>query len=226
MVDDLVACFRAGSDDEIQNTRRDSRGFEDFRDANGSSWGDRCRFEDDCVSRDERGCDLPHRNGDRKVPRSDAGNDAKRLLDRVGEVQRQLGRDSLAIHASRLARAKLRDVDRALQFAARLRDRLAFFMRQELRELFFALFHQTRSLRDDASARGRGCRSPTAKRLGGGVDGRARFLASRVADGADHVVDIRRIDVWSSAAGRRLDPFPVDKIAVSIHRSAGIYHVL
>ena len=75
-------------------------------------------LEDDSVSRDQRGCDLPHGNRDREVPRRNTRDDAKRLLDRIGEVQRQLGRDRFAVHASRLTRAEFSNIDRALQLTA------------------------------------------------------------------------------------------------------------
>ncbi len=41
-------------------------------------------------------------------------DDAVRLLDGVGEIRRQFGLDRLAVQASRLARAEVRDVGRAL----------------------------------------------------------------------------------------------------------------
>src|SRR6185503_3059095 len=205
------------SENEVQNTGRDARGFEDLRDPDRSCGRDRRGFENDCVSCNESRRNLPNRNRDRKIPGRHTRDHAEWLFDRVGEVQRQLGGNGLAIHASRLARTKLSDIDRTLQLTARLRDRLAFFVCEKLCELFFVLLQQARGFGDDATTGGSRCRPPTAKRGGGCFNSRARFFASRLPDGAEDVVGVGWVDVLSSACGGGFQPFAADKIAISVH---------
>src|SRR5690348_174568 len=96
-------------------------------------------------------------------------------------------------------------------------------MREQLRELFFVLFEQTRGFADDATARRRRCRTPTAKRARRRFNRGTRFLARRLTDRAEHVVRVRGVDVLRGSSGGGFSPFAADKIAISSHRSACEY---
>src|SRR5713226_7272946 len=140
MIDDFVAGIRTRSENKIQNAGRHTGLFKDFNDAHGGGWRQRGGLEHNGVSGYQRRRNFPRRNRHRKIPRRYASNYAQRLLDRIDEVRWQLGKNRLAVHAPRLARAKLSNIDRALHLAARLAESFTLFARENLRQLIFRFF--------------------------------------------------------------------------------------
>src|ERR1051325_3915987 len=130
MAHNLVTGLRPRAENQVEHARGQTRFGENLRDANGRRGRVRRGLEDDRVARDERGRELPDGDRDGEVPRGYDCDDAVRLSQGVCEVRRKLGRNRLAVHAPRLARAELRDVYRALQLAARLPDGLALLARE------------------------------------------------------------------------------------------------
>jgi hypothetical protein len=100
-----------------------------------------------------------------------------------------------AVEASRFARAELRDVDRALQLAARFADGLALFARQKLRQVLLIFLHQAGRAPDNATARRSGRASPLAKRFARGLDRTSRLFARRLSYLAQHVIRIGRVAI-------------------------------
>jgi hypothetical protein len=64
--------------DEVQHALRQAGAVQDIDDPPGTARHQIGRFEDDGVAVAERRGDLPGRNGDRKIPRRDDADDAKR----------------------------------------------------------------------------------------------------------------------------------------------------
>ena len=79
------------------------------------------------VAANEGRGNLPSRNGDGEVPRSDDAHHAQRTLDGVGDRVRQLGRSRVPEHAAALAGGVLNDVHCPLDLAICVANGLALF---------------------------------------------------------------------------------------------------
>ena len=143
---------------------------------------------------DERGRDLPARDGDGEVPRRDRADDADRLADAHLELVGHLRRRRLAEEAAALAGHVVGHVDRFLDVAAGLGAHLAHLAHHQLGQLVLAV--------DEPLARpGRGPR----RGCGAGVEAPALVGLLRGLDGA---VDVgHRTSAGTSRSSRRVAGF-------------------
>ena len=217
MPDDRIADLAPAAENQIEHAGRQSALREDLDDQGGGERRQARRFEDDGIARHERGRDFPNRDRDGKVPRRDDGDGSDRLLQCVAEVVRQLGRNGLARDPPRLAREEFDDVDGALDFAARLGQRLALFPRERFGQLLPPLFHAPLDLEQDLATHRRGRLPPSVERVPRRVarlGGLRRGRGGRLRDDVAYVGGIDVLD--ASALG--FPPVAADEVLESSHR--------
>ena len=159
--DQLGADLRAGPGQHVEHAGREPRLGEALGDV---ETGARClvaELEDDRVAVDEGGCELPHGDRDREVPRRDQADDAERPAHRVEPLERNRRGVDLADRAPRLARGEAQDRRGAGRLHSRLAERLAHLGRHVLRDLLRPRLDRVRGLRQERRARRRGEASPS-----------------------------------------------------------------
>ena len=142
VLDQPFAHRPACADDDVEHALRYARlqrqAFQLQRGERRQSRG----LEDDRVARRERRTHLPGRDGDRKVPGHDQGDDAQRFAERHVDPARDW--NGVAQEALGSTGVVVEDVDNHSDLAARVTDRLAHVARLELSQLFGAAGHGLR----------------------------------------------------------------------------------
>ena len=142
----------------------------------------------------------------RKIPRRDRAADADRLLDREQPRIRPLRRNGFAIDAARFFGEEL-DIGAAdIDFAERLRQRLALLRGQDQREVLAVGDDQVEPFAQDVGALLGGELGPGRKRALGGFDGLRRFRRAHDR----HFRKLDAIDRIGHGTGRRAGPGAVD----------------
>ncbi len=217
IVDQRLADDRAAAHHQVEHAGGNAGLRQDLGERPRAAGHEIGGLEHDGVAVGERRRDLPRRNRDREIPRRDEADDADRLARHLdvdaGPHRRQL----VAGEPQHFAGEELEDVPGARRFADAFGQRLAFLARQEAAELVLA----REDLRADAvehvrALLDRACRPRRERRFRRG-DRRARLRRVGLRVLADHVADVRRIEV--GRGGGAGDPFAGDEIAVDVgHR--------
>ena len=139
---EAVAGLFAEAVDDVDDAGREARLGEELDEPFGEEGRVLGRLEDDGVSADERGRELPGRDRDREVPGRDRADDPDRQPDGHLELVAQLGRCRLAEHAASFAGHVDRHVDRLLYVSAGLGEHLPHLVAHQLRELLLVAREQ------------------------------------------------------------------------------------
>ena len=196
VLDEALADRLAAAVDDVEDAGGEAGLLEDLDEALAEHRRVARGLEHDGVSADERGRNLPARDGDGEVPRGDRADNADRLANAHLELVRHLRRRRLAEEAAALAGHVEGHVDGFLDVAARLGANLAHLAHHQLGQLVLALDEPLRDAEEDFAAPGRRRQAPALvgllRRLDRAVDvvlGRARERADRLAGGG-----IRRVE--------------------------------
>ena len=187
--DQLGADGRAGPGQHVEDAGREAGLGEALGDV---ETGARClvaELEDDRVAVDEGGCELPHRDRDREVPRRDEADDAERPAHRVEPLERHRRGVDLADRAPRLACGEAQDRRGARRLHSRLPERLAHLRRHVLRDPLGARVDRVRGLREVRGPRRRGEARPAGERGRSRGHRLARVVRAR---GLERARDLRR----------------------------------
>src|SRR5713101_9860044 len=132
-------------------------------------------LDDNGVARDERREHFPGWDGDRKVPRRDASDDANRVTRGNACFVGQFDGDAVAEETASFTTHVVGHVDAFLYVAARLFEYLAHLLRHSTRQLLFAAQEQLADAIEYLTAFGRRHESPFVKGGAGGGDGGVRL---------------------------------------------------
>ncbi len=217
-VEDRLADHRAASHDQVEDALGQAVPRQDLGDRPGRARHQVGRLEHHRVAVGERRGDLPGRDREREVPGRDQPDHAERL---PGHVDLDAGPDRghpLACEAQRLAREELEDLPGATGLADAVGERLALLARQQLAELLAPLQDFVAGRVEQIEALLRGASRPGGKSLLGGADRAFRGRPVGAGKGADHVLDVGRVDVGGALAA--LDPLTPDQMRLQCHGSA------
>ena len=171
----------------------------------------RGRLEDDGVSGDERGRDLPGRDRDREVPRRNDADHADRHPDRHLELVRELGRGRLPEEAPAFAAHVVAHVDRFLHVATRLGAHLPHLVRHEVRQFGLVVGHKLREAVEDLAAFRRRDEPPLRERLLRHLDRAIDVVGAGAREGADQLA-VGRADRVEGLAGGSVHPLAADVV--------------
>ena len=210
VADDRVADLAARPVDDVQHTRRQSGLHQGLRQVLHRDRDERRRLHHHGVAGNQCRRQLPGRDRDREVPRSDQPDDPERLLHRVQVRARHARRELLAADPPALSCEEAQDVDRALHLAGRLGQRLPFLGTEVPRRLVLPCREQRGSAKEDRAPGRRRRLAPGGKRLLRGFD-RCVHLAG--AAGRDLCDDLTRAGRVLAGALGLAEPFPGDQVA-------------
>ena len=211
MLDEPVADRPAPAVDDVDDPLRNA-GFVEQLDEALPERGCVCRrLEDDRVSGDERGRDLPRGDRDREVPRRDDADDADGHPDRHVELVRELGGRRLAEEAPALAAHVVAHVDRFLHVAAGLRLDLPHLVGHQIGDLGLVLEKELREAEEDLAATWSRHESPVLERLFRSSDGTIDVLGARLRERPDELAVGRACRI-EGVTGRGVDPLAADVI--------------
>ena len=223
VVDDRAREGIARSEDHVQYALRDAsidKALDHLRRT------ERCqgrRLEHDGVPGDERGRDLPRRNGDWEIPRGYAGDHAERVANRIDERAALRRRDRLAVEAQALTGRESDVRDGAIYLGERFGEGLPLLLREKTRELHAPKLHQVRGLSDHVAPLGCGCPAPLLIRGRGGVDRLDHILRPRDGRVAERFAAASWIHVADVLARGRLHPHAADVVQGGACRGRGHY---
>src|SRR6266852_2620965 len=132
-------------------------------------------LDDDGITRDERREHFPGWDGDGKVPRRDAGDDANRITYGNARFVGQFHGDAVAEEATSFTAHVVGHVDAFLHVATRLFEYLAHLLRHGTRNFLFAAQEQFANAIEYLTAFGRRHESPFVKGGASGGDGGVRL---------------------------------------------------
>ena len=155
-----IADVAARAGDEVEHALRNAGFMQDLDEPHARERRLRRRLDHHGVAGDQRGRELPRRDGDGEVPGRDQRDHAERLADGVHEHARPLGRNRVAREARAFAAEIFEDADGARHLALRLGDRLAFLAAEQIGHVVEPRFEQLRGLQQDLAAHGRRRRRP------------------------------------------------------------------
>ena len=187
MPDEPVADRAAPAVDDVDDPLRNAGFVEQLDEALPER---RCvgrRLEDDRVSGDECGCDLPRGDRNREVPRRDDADDADGHPDRHVELVRELGGRRLAEEAPAFAAHVVAHVDRFLHVAAGLRLDLPHLVGHQIGDLGLVLVKELREAEEDLAATWSRHESPVLERLFRSSDGTIDVLGARLRERPDEL---------------------------------------
>ena len=210
----------------IQDAVGQAGRLEELGQPNGARGRGRRGLQNDGVAGDQRRGDLPGRDRQRKVPRRDARHDTERLAGGKGELCRRFGTRRVAAKAAALAGHEFDDVDAALDFSARVFDRLAFFERDQPRQLLAVSVHQARGLQQYTAPSGGGRVAPCRPGFRGGAHGRLNQLEVSRAEPAEHLVGRSRVASHQIGRAGRLHALAANEVGVQTADVVGRRHGL
>ena len=135
VVEDRLADHRAAPDDQIKYAFGNAGADNDFRERVGAAGNKVGRLEDDSVAVGQRRRDFPGGDREREVPGRDDADDSERLARDLDVDIRPHAGEFLARNPQRFASEEVEDLPGAGRLADTLRERLAFFARQQAPEL-------------------------------------------------------------------------------------------
>ena len=172
--------------------------------------------------------DRQRENADDWTKYGDPWSHRRHHAHRLPRDERVIGsgdRIALAVRLQRQMREMVEEVCRRLNFAARLRDRLSGFQRNEPRQLICAFPQLRRGPPQHVPA----CRRahmrprPMVKRLARRCDGAFRFCAGRPVVPRDDVAS-RRVAPGIDLVALALDPLPADEKMIVSHLRSSCSH--
>src|SRR3989454_684600 len=160
----MVSQVSARAEHEVEHALRQTRLFENLDETDREQRGVRRRLEDNGIAEDERRHDLPGRDREGEVPRSDGRDYADRAPRAHGPLVGELRRNDVAELAAALAGDVVGHVDALLHVATRFGEDLAHLARHLARELLLATKHDLAGPVENLPALRRGMEGPGLKR--------------------------------------------------------------
>ena len=171
----------AGAGHELQRIARDARFMQHAHGFGGDERRLLGGLGDDGIAGRERGGDLAREDGERKVPGTDADDEAER------------GRGAGKQRARRLVRVVAQEVGRLAHFRDRVGVRLAGFAHDEANERVVSRFEEVGgAAQDDGALRGRD-RGESGGCAIADVERRGDFVSARMPGEADDVAPVRGV---------------------------------
>ena len=217
MLDEALADRLAAAVHDVEDARRQPGLLEDLDEALAQHRRVARGLEDDRVAADERGRDLPARDGDREVPGRDRADDADRLADAHLELVRHLRRRRLAEEAPALAGHVEGHVDRLLDVAAGLGAHLPHLAHHQLGQLVLVLDEALRDPEENLAAARRRRQAPALVGLLRGLDRAVDVGLRRARERPDRLARGRVRRVERVVAGG-VDPLAADEVLRSLCR--------
>ena len=152
MLDQRCAHLGAEARHHIQDAWREASHVRETSQFDGGGRRELRRLENECVAGREAGCQLVHREQQRRVPRRDRNTDAERLVarvvERVGLVDRQHSAFDLVRQSAEVAEI----LGQVAHLRAHLRDQLAVVAHFNPREPFRVALDQVRQAEHEQAA--------------------------------------------------------------------------
>src|SRR5438093_1211906 len=208
----MVSQVSARAEHEVEHALRQTRLFENLDETDREQRGVRRRLEDNGIAEDERRHDLPGRDREGEVPRSDGRDYADRAPRAHGPLVGELRRNDVAELAAALAGDVVGHVDALLHVATGFGDDLAHLARHLARELFLPAEHRLARPVKDLPALRRRIEAPSVERSARRLDRAIDVRAGRPGDRRDHLA-CGWIEVLERLTARCLDPAAVDVVA-------------
>ena len=183
-------------------------------------------LDDAGVACDQRGKELPRRNGHGEVPRGDEADHADGHADAHGELVLQLAGGGDAEEAAAFAGYVEGFVNGLLHVAAGFSEHLAHFAGHVARVFFLVLDEIVACMEKDLGAFGRGNEAPRGKGFFGGGNGQVHILGVRGGEGADDVGVVCGVEVQGGLAACGREPLAANQILVCGVGHRGLKRVL
>src|SRR5712691_11068962 len=175
MVQQSLTGGAAGAKDDVDDAFGQASVIERLDEAQRAQRSIAGGFDDNGVARDERREHFPGWDGDGKVPRRDAGDDANRVTRGNARFVGQFDGDAVAEEAASFTTRVVGHVDAFLYVAARLFEYLAHLLRHGARNFLFAAQEQLANAIEYLTAFRRRHESPFVKGGASGGDGGVRL---------------------------------------------------
>ncbi len=215
MLGERRADFRAEAGDDVHDALGNAGVDERFDEIEDGERRVLRGLDDAGVAGDERGEELPRRDGHGEVPWRDHGADADGLAHGHSELVGQFGGDGVAEHAAAFPGHEVSGVDGFLGVAARFFQDLAHLASHVARVVFLALFENLGGAIEHFGAARRGHETPFGEGAGGGVDGGVDVVLGGALEDADDFASVGGVEVLEGLSGAGRDPFTIDEVLIN-----------
>ena len=180
---------------EVEDPIGQSRLGEDVGECIGAGGDEFGRFEHDRIAEGQGRGDLPGRDGDGEVPRSDDADDADGLVRHLGDEPGADRVDDLTGVADGLAGEELEDLGGAQHLALGFGELFALFPGEQIAEFVGAFGDEAAGLVEDCESLLCAEARPGGGGSAGGIDRRGDRGGIRAGKAADHIGRIGRVRI-------------------------------